>query len=314
MIRPTVSAVIPAFNAERWIAGAIESVLGQTFRDLECIVVDDGSTDGTSSIVRSYGPPVILLEQPNAGVSAARNAGIIAARGQFIAFLDADDVWRPEKIERQVEAFQRDPDLGLVYTSLELVDESGCSLGLMDAADPVDALASRLRVQGGDPVPLAQGGTVPAAVLDRVGLFDERLSTCADNDLVCRIARVYPLARVAEPLTLYRQVDGAMHTDLKRFEHDMALVLRKHLTGPQRVSITGLSYRRSRATLYMYLAVAWAAERRWSAALRSGWIALAVHPTRALGAFCDHLGGWISVRRRQNRLVDPPGLRQATAD
>lgn len=104
---PLVSVVIPAFNAERFLAQAIASVLGQTWRGLECIVVDDGSTDGTGSVARSFADErmVHIRKENEATVSLARNAGIAAARGDFVAFLDADDVWLPEKVELQLELF-----------------------------------------------------------------------------------------------------------------------------------------------------------------------------------------------------------------
>ncbi|MHC5139531.1 MAG: glycosyltransferase family 2 protein, partial [Planctomycetota bacterium] len=99
----TISAVIPAYNAAKYIARSIDSVLAQTHPVDEIVIVDDGSTDNTAAIIKDYGDKVRYIHQPNAGVSAARNTGIEAATGNWIAFLDADDEWLPEKIKRQVE-------------------------------------------------------------------------------------------------------------------------------------------------------------------------------------------------------------------
>src|SRR5262245_28337071 len=116
---PLVSVVIPAYNAEAYIATSLRSVTAQTYRNLEIIVVDDGSRDATATIVRSLAaddPRIKLQQQQNAGVAAARNRGIEASSGDLVAPLDADDLWQPSKIERQVAVMQRgSPKVGLVY-------------------------------------------------------------------------------------------------------------------------------------------------------------------------------------------------------
>ena len=114
MSGPVVSVVMPAYNAERFVDEALESVLKQSYQRLEVIVVDDGSTDGTAARVQAYGNPVRYLQQVNAGVGAARNRGLEAATGDYIAFLDADDLWRPEKLDVQLEIAARNPESGLI--------------------------------------------------------------------------------------------------------------------------------------------------------------------------------------------------------
>jgi len=116
---PTVSVVIPAFNAAKYLREAIRSVLEQTHKPLEVIVVDDGSSDATASVARRFGSPVRVLGRPHGGIGAARNAGLAETRGEFVALLDADDLWERDKLARQLERFDADPGLDLVFAGVE---------------------------------------------------------------------------------------------------------------------------------------------------------------------------------------------------
>jgi glycosyltransferase involved in cell wall biosynthesis len=126
---PLVSVVMPAYNAERHIAEAVNSVLAQTYRPLEIIVVDDGSTDATAETVRRLGPRVRFTTQANAGAGAARNRGVAMATGRYIAFLDADDSWPPEKLARQVEILETNPGCDLVFGQVQQFVHGGDDLG-----------------------------------------------------------------------------------------------------------------------------------------------------------------------------------------
>lgn len=121
--RPLVSVVIPAYNAEGYLAATIESVLAQTYRPLEVLVIDDGSSDGTVALARSFGDPVRVIEQENKGPAGARNTGFAEARGDIIALLDADDLWMPERLAACVDLLQSDPTLGFVTTDAYLIEE-----------------------------------------------------------------------------------------------------------------------------------------------------------------------------------------------
>ena len=114
----TVTVIIPVFNGEAWVRQAIDSARGQTVPPLEVIVVDDGSTDGTPAILAEYGTKIRAIRTTNEGVAAARNTGLRMAQGEFIAFLDADDVWHPRKLERQLRAMTASPRVGLVGTQV----------------------------------------------------------------------------------------------------------------------------------------------------------------------------------------------------
>jgi glycosyltransferase involved in cell wall biosynthesis len=120
---PKVSVVIPVFNGAATIRRAIDSVLAQDFTDLEIIVIDDGSTDETPSILKEYGKHIKAIRQLNQGVGAARNSGIVAAQGEFVAFLDSDDEWYPHKLRKQVALMEENPSVGLVSSSAKYVDE-----------------------------------------------------------------------------------------------------------------------------------------------------------------------------------------------
>lgn len=114
-----ISCIVPVFNGERFLREAIDSILAQTYRPLEIIAVDDGSTDSTPAILTSYGEPVHYIAQSNAGPATARNAGIREATGDFIGFLDSDDLWHPTKLTRQMECFNERPDLNISVTNVQ---------------------------------------------------------------------------------------------------------------------------------------------------------------------------------------------------
>src|SRR5215475_14561902 len=120
VMAPLISCIVPVFNGERYLAGALESILDQTYQPLEIIVVDDGSLDGTATVVGKYAKPVRYIRQDNKGPASARNRGILEAHGQFVASLDQDDLWHSEKLERQMARFADRPDLDLCVTHAQV--------------------------------------------------------------------------------------------------------------------------------------------------------------------------------------------------
>lgn len=197
-----VSAVIPTFNHAAFLPAAIESALDQDYVNLEIIVVDDGSTDETRAIVARYGDGVRYIWQENAGLSAARNTAIRAARGSHVALLDADDVWLPAFLSTVMDRWQSDPALGAVYTGFYTIDQEGQRLPQVSTSTvPAEDLYDRL---------LDGEFFVPSAVVtrrdcfDRVGLFDEGLRGSEDWDMWLRVARDFPMAGIPIPLVNYR--------------------------------------------------------------------------------------------------------------
>lgn len=229
-MKPKVSAVIPNYNYERYVGEAVESALSQTYENLEVIVVDDGSRDGSLAVLGGFGDRIKVVKQQNAGVSAARNNGVQNSDGQFVAFLDADDVWLPEKIEKQVARFLREPELGLVHVGVEEFNETGVINTRLDGMEGSVAdeflLFERGVISG-----CGSGALVRRDAFVAVGGFDTRLSTSADWDFGYRISRRYRIGLVREVLLRYRLHGTNMHGNIKLMEHDMLLGYEKAFAG-----------------------------------------------------------------------------------
>lgn len=221
------SVVIPAYNASRWIERTVASALAQTLPDIEVIVVDDGSADDTTDRLSAFGDRLTLIRQANAGVAAARNAGAARATADHIAFLDSDDVWSPDKIERQVALFDENPDVVLVHCGVREIDENDLPLTgevLRGCTGDVhrDLILQRPAISGG-----GSGAMFARWAFDSVGGFDTRFSTSADWHLWLRITRLGPVAMVPEPLLDYRIHGSNMHLDVMAEARDMFLGLRE---------------------------------------------------------------------------------------
>jgi glycosyltransferase involved in cell wall biosynthesis len=220
-----ISVVIPTYNYGRFVREAIDSVLAQTRAPLEIIVVDDGSTDGTEQIVRAFGDRVRYLWQQNAGVGAARNTGIAHARGEYIAFIDSDDIWLPEKLAKQLARFDADPALGLVYSGAERFDGSGT---LSVALDGIEGwIAPELLRLERSVISSGSGMMLPKRVVEEVGGFDADLQPSEDWDFCYRVALRHRIGFVPEVLVRYRQHGGGLHLDVPGMERAMMLALEK---------------------------------------------------------------------------------------
>lgn len=216
---PLVSVIIPAYNAERFIDEALERVFKQTHDHLELILVDDGSTDGTGARVRAYGDRVRYIRQGNAGAGAARNRGLAVATGDYIAFLDADDLWRPEKLEVQLEIAVRHPASGLIacdggrfsggdvepghLLSPWVVDRlAECGSGELSGRFYREALRS-------NPVASPSQMLIPRSVTRAIGPMITDRKDAEDWDYTLRIALGYPITMHRHPLVLYRVHDAS---------------------------------------------------------------------------------------------------------
>jgi glycosyltransferase involved in cell wall biosynthesis len=196
-----VSVIIPTYNRSRIIKEAVDSVLAQDYKDVEVIVVDDGSTDNTSEALASYGDEISVLFQDNKGVSAARNRGIAEASGQFVAFLDSDDLWLPQKLSTQVEFFQQTPDAFICQT-----EEIWVRNGIRVNPGKRHKKPSGMIFEPSLELCLVSPSAVMIRrdVLDDAGGFDETLRACEDYDLWLRISCRFPVYLIETPLIIKR--------------------------------------------------------------------------------------------------------------
>jgi glycosyltransferase involved in cell wall biosynthesis len=294
MTQPLVSVVIPNYNYGRYIGEAIESVLAQTHPHVEVLVVDDGSKDDSEQVVARY-PTVRWCPQKNAGVSAARNRGIEQSQGEFVAFLDADDRWHPEKLAKQLQRFD-DPRVGLVHCGFEYIDTAGTRLGnRLDGAEG-DLLRDHALFR--KPTVLAGGSTalVRRSCFQTAGGFDLALSTSADWDMWRRIACTHRIGFVREVLMSYRLHGTSMHRNLKLFERDMLTAFDRMFADPAARPIWPLK-RLCYANLYATFAGSYLHNREWRPAARFGLKSLLQRPDRlALQAM------GMPIRRLKNLL------------
>jgi glycosyltransferase involved in cell wall biosynthesis len=216
--------VIPVHNGEAMLAGALESALGQTLGNVEVIVVDDGSTDATAAVIAEYiarDDRVVPVSQANRGLSAARNAGVAVARGRMIAFLDADDVWLPTKLERQLAYLDAHRECDACFTYFEVVNDElrvTTPWSALEAKYAFDEVGPELLVERGNYV-AGSGSSVMARAeaVREVGGFDERLRLAAEDlDLWYRLAVRRPLRPVPEVLVRVRRSPRQMQSDFGR--------------------------------------------------------------------------------------------------
>lgn len=237
-----VSVIIPAYNAENSLSQTLESVMAQTFQDFEIIVVDDGSSDRTAEIAKSFGPSVYCLRKKNGGVAKARNAGIEQAAGRYLAFLDADDLWAPTKLEKQIALVEARPQVGLCFTAMYRVTPTLQVINEVPARDYPDFCEALLLYF------CVVTGSCSSALLRRelvveTGGFDTRLSTCADWDYWLRLSRVTEFASIPEPLVSYRVMPGSMSSNPTLVEQEVFAVLSKFFNSSPPHKYVGLRSR-----------------------------------------------------------------------
>lgn len=214
----TVSAIIPTFNRIETLGRALDSILVQTRPPEEIIVVDDGSTDATAAMIESRYPQARLIRQANRGVSAARNCGIAAASGEWIALLDSDDEWTERKLERQMAIIEADPEVRLCHTD-EIWIRNGRRVNPMKKHRKYGGRIFRRCL----PLCVISPSSVMIrrTLLDEVGLFDETLPACEDYDLWLRVTARYPVAFVEDKLTIkhggHADQLSARHWGMDRF-------------------------------------------------------------------------------------------------
>jgi hypothetical protein len=224
MVGSSVSVVIPTYNSGRFLAQALDSVLAQTLPPEEVIVVDDGSRDDTSDRVKPYAGRVRVIRQENQGVAAARNRGLGEATGDVIAFLDADDVWHPRKLEMQVQALAENPDLVLLGTALFDWPGQVPAMTAVSTRDVTPVSYRRLVVKN---YFATSALVVRRQALEKAGTFDTALSGPEDYDLWLRVAALGPVGNLNLALTGYRSVVGSLSKHAVNMEAGMRRILQK---------------------------------------------------------------------------------------
>lgn len=232
---PLVSVIVPAYNSAPYLTEAVQSVSAQTYPAVECIVIDDGSTDHTAGLLTelmALHPHLRVARKAHGGPSAARNMGLRMCSGSFISFLDADDVILPDKIERQVEFLNAHPEVGLVYGDYLVVTEDLKALAAYTAEmprdlDPLDALCYRNWFNTLCPL-------IRRAVADEVGEFDEELAAAEDWDYFIRCAKATRMAYQPGPVALYRQHGHQIHRDHFRMRRGCIRAATKNFGGNRR--------------------------------------------------------------------------------
>ncbi|MBN8766981.1 MAG: glycosyltransferase family 2 protein [Thiobacillus sp.] len=261
--QPTVSVIIPTYNREKFIGDAIKSVLDQTFQDFEIIVVDDGSTDGTAGVIKEfYSEKIRYIYQSNQGRSQARNHALNLAQGRYIAFLDSDDLYLPEKLGMQVDFMDKHPDYGMIYTSAYCVDENGNSLPHVYEAKASGWIYEDIAFF----VPVTI--TLPTVMARReafeaVGGFDENMERFEDTDMWRRISKKFRIGAMQTYTCLLRtHHENSLITQnpgkiLAAIEYYVAKINRED------VDVGWLVRRRGIAKLYVYYGGAMMSVPEW---------------------------------------------------
>ena len=247
---PLISVIIPVFNGEKTIEATIASVLNQTFTDFELIVVDDGSRDLTSSIVSSIKDPRLkLFSYENAGVSNSRNRGFSHASGEFISFLDADDLWTPDKLEAQLKALQENPLAAVAYSWVDYINQAGRFYRAGNHMTVNGDIHKIMLVNN----PLENGSNplIRRQAFAEIGGFDQKLEGAEDWDMWLRLASRFHFVCVPFPQVLYRMSIKSASSNVVKVEV-VALQVIENAFNRAPESMQHLK-RHSLATLYNYL-------------------------------------------------------------
>lgn len=225
---PLVSVIVPAYNVDWCIGRAVDSVLAQEYVARELIVVNDGSSDDTRARLDAYGDALSVIDQDNRGLSAARNAGIRHARGTYVAFLDGDDYWLPQKLSKQVALMERRAEIGFCSTFARVEDVAGRVINVWRYKSGSSDILTTIFAENATIPGSGSAVMVRRALFDRVGLFDERLGGFEDVDLWLRLAAVSGYACIEEPLAVILRREKSLSRNLDTMRAATLLSLRKN--------------------------------------------------------------------------------------
>jgi glycosyltransferase involved in cell wall biosynthesis len=275
--QPLVSIVTATYNMAQYVVEAVDSILAQTYPQLEAVVVDDGSQDNTQEVLARYAedPRVKIIHQDNAGQTAAKNRGLAACTGRYVGFCDADNAWLPDKIATQLEAFQGDNPPGVVYGDVQFIDDQGADLPTPRVQRHSGRITGPLLANNFVPFNTC---LVPRDILTEVGGFDESLSMAIDYDLWLRISTRYEFRYLPQILARYRIWGGQMsHRTGERLDNALRMMekfLREHSA-----AVTPGEARRAWAYTYTTRGLWLARMGKRSEAMSDYQRALEQHPT-----------------------------------
>lgn len=224
-----VSVIIPAYKAGQYIEETIQGVLQQSHSNFELIIVDDGSPDNQAQVIEPLAAAdarIQYIRQKNGGVSSARNHGFRLSKGNYVAFLDADDIWLPNNLESKLAKFATDPQLGLVHSDMAIMDGNSTLTGETKSGKEGYILEDLLSWNG-TCVPTPSSILVKREVVEQVGGFDLELSNAADQEFFFRVAKAYKIGRVPEVTWWYRVHDNNMHSNIPVMEKDALLAYQR---------------------------------------------------------------------------------------
>ena len=246
-----ISVIVPVFNGELTIQETINSILNQTFENIEVIISNDGSTDSTLEIVSNISDSRIkILSYPNAGVSASRNRGISQAKGEYISFMDADDLWTPDKLELQWQALQDNPQASVAYSWTDYIDESSNFLKSGRRIKVNGDAFSKLLVTN-----FLENGSNPLIskeAVEKVGGFDESLFAAEDKDMWLKLSVDYEFVCVEKPQILYRSSMNSLSSNLKNMEATSLKVIERAFSYPKAYQFQHLK-KQTISNFYKYL-------------------------------------------------------------
>lgn len=276
---PKVDVIIPAYNAATFLPATLQSVESQTFEDWRILLVNDGSTDNTTQVIAPYQErmrhKLIHIQQANAGLPAARNKAIRHSSAEFLAILDADDIWLPWRLEESLKSFENRPQIGLSYGMIRYIDANGNMTAWQDRRqkNAEGNIATHIYTRKVNlPCPTI---TFRRNCVEDVGLFDETMRATEDRDMWLRIAVKYEIAFIERVIAHYRLSPNSMSSDLNRMITAQLNFVEKHRNMPG----CGLRRRREALSLiYKQHADALSARHQWRPALQSSLRALAFNP------------------------------------
>ncbi len=291
---PKVSVIIQAYNAMTYLPETLESVLKQTFTDFEVLIINDGSSDRIVEwAALIVDPRVQLINQANQGQSAARNTGVAHAQGDYLALLDADDLWHPTKLAKQVCCLDEYPEVGLVDTWVALTDEYAKPTGTVIKTNAEGNVWKKIIER--PTVICGSSPLVRRGCFDVVGIFDRNLSVSADWDVWIRVASRYSFAVIKEPLVYYRQHSKNLSKNCQKLLQDNSAVIERTFASvaPE------LQYLKSRSYGHVYLYLAWRSldNRNYQDAIYYRNLALSSYPQLFYTRNCLRQGFALFVMR-----------------